>query len=314
MDPSRGRALRYVAPAAAVLLALALAGSLEPGYYWHQLTSAALGRFEELAGERQPAHSWAYAAGAAAALRGWHDQGARAYLAKLEQTRQENGGFGLDTAFDAFRDGSLNPADTTYTITLTDHVGRVLLDAWHAGAVPRDEIEQLVDVLLAMPSSQSASGVCYAYSDQAADLGPCVVNVNAAAALFLSRARGMGFDRPGLSVGVAAIVHRDAAAFDNGWPYIEGEAMRQRLIYNALNAEAHLQLNPKLGDVALAAVFAQPDAAWTDPLGRMRLVPYRCDRARGTLVDAVHMLMDPRVDARVLAELSYWSARVHCGP
>ncbi|MBK8076059.1 MAG: hypothetical protein IPK24_10920 [Kineosporiaceae bacterium] len=60
------------------------------------------------------------------------------------------GGYGLGTAWDAFGDGTRNPASTTYTVTTAGHVGWVLLEARKNDA-DGGALNGAIDALLAMP-------------------------------------------------------------------------------------------------------------------------------------------------------------------
>jgi hypothetical protein len=119
---------------------------------------------------------------------GWSSPATRALIADLLATRKAGGGYGLSTAWDAYSDGTLNPAGTTYTVTTAGHVGWLLLEAHKNRALPADGLTSAVDAMLAMPRLNG--GTCFAYSDSRQDAeAPCVYNVTHGAAAFLVQVR-----------------------------------------------------------------------------------------------------------------------------
>lgn len=127
------------------------------------------------------------------------------------QFKKSGSGYGIGeldancnpVATDAFNDGSQNDPNTIYTVTLADHVGPMLLDAYDQGAVSGSEVQFVVDALMNQPTQDftlpdgRGPFKCMLYSDNANDEGYCVNNVTLGAAAFLQRAYDDGFQSPG---------------------------------------------------------------------------------------------------------------------
>ncbi len=144
-------------------------------------------------GLRQPEGGSAAAASAVwreAQRSGWSSAATRARVRALTATAKPGGGYGLDAAWDAYDDGTANPASTAYTLTTTGHVGWVLLEAYTHHALPQADLHATIDAVLAMPRLNG--GTCIAYSDAPndADQG-CVYHVTHGAAAFLTQARAL---------------------------------------------------------------------------------------------------------------------------
>lgn len=280
---------------------------------WTQRAVTAIQRFVETDSGNESAFAYAYIAGSIAAIHGWDDPRVATYLEKVYARANPDGGYGLGTPYDAFQDGTINPADTTYTVTITDHVGRVLVEAWQAGVVPRETIEHLVRLVLTTPRITTGPGVCIAYSRHPNDSGFCVHNVNAGAGWFLATARALGITQKGLDEVLDGIAARDAAAFDKRagwWPYIEGQALLNDFNHNAYNAESELALSPAIGRQAIDVLMSRNDyETWLDPLAQVRLLPYSCSQASSLIGEFDRMLGDERQTPGLLAQLSYWAAR-----
>lgn len=156
---------------------------------------------------------------------GWNDPGAGHYLAAaLDQPNP----YGLGYAWDAFQDGTLNPATTIYTITIAQ-VGDPVLDAYRHGAATRAQLTDAIDHALAAPRIPVAAGIGLAYSDAPADIRPgySVHNVNQAIALFLQDALDAGItyraaDVQALVDGLNAFELASYNPTLNGWAYRDG--------------------------------------------------------------------------------------------
>ncbi len=199
-------------------------------------------------------HGYAWIASSIAARRSWDDPLVTDYLDKVYALQNPDGGYGIATDYDSFDDGSKNPADTTYAVTLTDHVGRTLLEGYAAGVVPAARVEEIISIVESFPLAD-VPGTCIAYSTAPADRPYCVDNANASAALFLTSAADAGFDVD-LSR-VDPILDRERAAMIDGvwWPYHSGKpAERNDWQHNAMEVEAFLDLDPAVGTVAFDAM------------------------------------------------------------
>lgn len=236
----------------------------------------AIARFRARDDGRQGVFAYAWMAGAVAARRGWHDPAVATYLDQVYAQQNPDGGYGLGYAWDAFGDGSVNPADTTYAITLSDHVGPILLDGWRAGVVPAERVQQIVDLLGSFPLVDG-DGTCIAYSSSPADVAaPCVPNINASAAAFLVRAADAGFDAD-LSR-VPAIVDHDLGVLraDDWWPYIVGRTVAQDWQHNATMVDAYMTLDPAVGRRTLAAMRRTSSTVPWDQMAMLRLARWDC--------------------------------------
>ena len=126
---------------------------------------------------------------------GWHDPRTTLWLHRVYDRQGPDGGYGLGYPYSSF-DKVLNPADTSYTITTAWHVGRMLLDGYDHGAVPRTKLIEAARSLL--NTAESPPGQCIAYSASPNDADePCVFNVTAAASLFLNESLKRGIWVPG---------------------------------------------------------------------------------------------------------------------
>jgi hypothetical protein len=233
----RTRPLPVVA-AAAALAAAFLCLSAPPahasarGDWWRGQAVTALTRF--IAADAGTGDSFTYgmATGAAGYLYGWTDTRTVHLLAELRGTKLAGGSYGLGRPYDAFADGTINPADTAYAVTLAGHVGPTLLAGYKAGAVPKAEVQAVVNQLVAMPRVPVDRGQCVAYSDDPNDDPPlnpaypigCAHNVNAGTGWFLSDANAAGFGATGMQKLITDITLAEIVAFreaDNTWPYID---------------------------------------------------------------------------------------------
>jgi hypothetical protein len=118
---------------------------------------------------------------------GWSDPAIPGLVTVLVATANPDGGYGLARPWDAYQDGTVNPATTSYTATTAGHVGPVLLAGYLAGAVSRSAVEHALDWLLDLP--RAPGDVCIPYSSAPEDLGrPCVWNVHFGAAAWVKQA------------------------------------------------------------------------------------------------------------------------------
>lgn len=157
-------------------------------------------------------------------------------------------GWGLGYAWDAFNDGTTNPADTSYAITTSGHVGGVMVEAYSAGVFPLLRIAEIVDCILNWPSSSDGRGP--AYSRAAADIAkPVVWNIGAAHASLLRTCRGVVDTARQARIDTTAgawlnqlkAAYQPALSGGGGWPYQAGGTTRQDGGHNALCSRAAYQ-------------------------------------------------------------------------
>lgn len=284
---------------------------------WVQLTLDLVARMRALPEVWHAAYLHAYAADTLAHLYGWGDPEVGTELAGMRAAQKPSGGYGLDHAYDKFADGTVNPADTSYLVTMTDHAGRALIDGLRAGAVPAAEVAEQVDLILDWPRI-TGDPDCLAYSDSPNDRRWCVYNSNSGAGWFLAAAWDLGVRRPGQAELAAAIGVHDAPENDGTgwWPYYDKTpTIRQDWNHNAWTIEAHLTLTPDLGTRSLAQTMAtgmfHPDPAlrtYEDPMGFLRLLPFDCTKQAG--VDAAaREVAAAQKQAGLTAQLALWAAR-----
>jgi hypothetical protein len=204
----------------------------ERGDWWRgQATTALAGFLAEDTGDGD-AFTYGMATGAAAQLYGWTDPRTVLMLSRLRAEKLPGGGYGLGRPYDAFADGTVNPATTQYAVTLAGHVGPTLLAGYRAGAIPRAEVQDIVARLVAFPRVAVDRGQCVAYSDSPNDNPPanpaypigCVHNVSVAVGWFLSEANAAGFGATGMQRLITDITLTETVAYrenDLQWPYID---------------------------------------------------------------------------------------------
>lgn len=292
---------------------------------WQTLARTALSQFAAADDGHETPHAYASAARASGLLDGWGTAETSRWLDDVADRELSQGGWGLGFPSDAFSDGTVNPADTLYTVTTAGHVGQVLLDGYDAGVVPGERVQRTVDVLLERVPlvPQEGPGLCLAYSEHDHDAGAgCVHNVNAQAGAFLDAAHDRGFSHPDLVHTVAGITARTAAAYDHEgrwWPYGEGSAMSYDAGHNHMASKviAMLRLAPPIGADAAASLSAADFDEPRDVLGHVRMAARtangcaRAERLLRPFAELVENESDPRVQAQIAAAAAGIVAR--CG-
>lgn len=287
---------------------------------WIALGELALGAFWNRRQPVEPSAALAFALGAQAQVDGWTSKNCRSLLDELRETRNPDGGYGLGRPYDAFQDGTVNPADTTYLVTITGHVGRVLLDGHEAGVIEDQELGGLVDLTLDFPRVLSKRpGVALAYSRHPHDRSWCVHNVNASAGVFLLRAGKRLPARADAAAVIAGIAQRQAAGYvgpQGSWRYIEGQPRLNDANHNAGSIEAALGLTSPIGQDALLKMLATFRVRkWTDPIALIRLLPWIAPSKRPAdlLGQGRALVEDSRLTSGIAAQLAYWALRAGQG-
>lgn len=269
------------------------------------LVDQAIADFARLDDGTLGAHPYAWVAEAIAVRRGWDDPQVAAYLAKVYAQQNPDGGYGINAAWDAFGDGTVNAADTTYAITLTDHVGPVFLAGYKAGVVPRERVEQVVEQVERFPLAEG-EGTCVSYSTTPSDARWCTGNINASAAHFLWRADQAGFDVDMSRVPGIVAMNRATLVDGEWWTYSSGETARQDWYHNVTMVEASMDLDPPVGRVAFDAMRRATVADPWERAAMLRLARYDCGLAdAGVLKEA---LDSKRGDAYYTGLLAYIGA------
>lgn len=221
----------------------------ETSDWWKTYATAALNKFS--AGDNGNMDSFTYgmATGASAYLNGWNATKTTNLLNDLRQTKNPDGTYGLGRTYDAFADGSVNPATTAYSVTMAGHVGFTLLEGYKAGVVPKAEVQDLVAKLVNFPRVPVDKGACIAYSNAATDDTQCVHNVNSTVAWFLHEANSAGIGATGMQRFISEITIQEVLAYkdtDFWWPYIDDGA-NQDSDHNSASAEGMYRLTYWIG-------------------------------------------------------------------
>lgn len=203
---------------------------------------------------------------------GWRSPATQARIEDLLASRKAGGGYGLDTAWDAYSDGTTNPATTTYTVTTAGHVGWVLLEAYKNKALPRGGLSSAVDALLDMPRGNG--GTCFAYSNAPGDADqPCVYNVTHGATAFLVQVRRVTTYR---AAEIDALVHVMRSKLGEGydpatgyWVYLAGDTTAQDVSHQVYTAKSVDVVDPAFG--AVGRMMALP--WWRHPAGMTQSRP-----------------------------------------
>lgn len=266
----------------------------------------AIARFGELDDDTLGVHPYSWMAFVVATRRGWDDPLVTRYLQKVFDRQNPDGGYGIEFAWDAFQDGTTNAQQTTYAITLTDHVGPVFLAGYAAGVVPEWRVRQVIEQVETFPLADTP-GSCVAYSTTDVDRPYCVLNINASAAMFLTEADAAGFDVD-LSR-VPQLVEHDRAAMIDGewWPYtMNTPDVRQDWQHNATMVEAFMALDPATGRIALDAMSAATPPNSYEAAALLRLAPFDCALAQPSVLATA--LAEADQDAHHIGLVAYLGA------
>lgn len=244
---------------------------------WRSRAVTAINAFRARDTGADSAHAYAYMAGACGLMHGWSHAWTTAYLTKVYALANPDGGWGLPQPYDAFQDGSTNPASTTYSVSLAGHVGPVLLTGYKAGVVPAATVARVAALLMAAPRVPVDRGQCVSYSMASADaqVGYNVHNVNAGVARYLQDASAAGVGATGAQALVVDITLHEVAAYNPAtrwWSYM-ADGAPQDADHNSYSAESMYYLAYPVGR---EAVYQHLTTAYADnalaPIAHMRLV------------------------------------------
>lgn len=271
------------------------------------LADTALARLTAIDDGAQLAFVYAYAASAAGARHGWDNAVTVAYLDKVRSLRVAGGW----------------PANTTsnfYTITLADHVGPVLLEAYQHAAASSAEVMQVANLLIATPCTTTAAGQCVSYLTYSTS-ADCVHNQNAAVGLFLDHVRAAGLSVAGADALVAQITRREAAAYNptaRAWPYSDTQQPISDADHTSLSAEAALTLSPAIGRQAVDKLMTTAYAGSTEvnsPLAHLRAGAFDPARTGDWLAEAqTYQAGATQASSPTRqAQIARWAARIAVG-
>lgn len=273
-----------------------------------QLADTALARFGQIANGNTLSFPYAYAASASGLRNGWGSDLTAQYLAEVRQRALWN------------NDGSLKgwPASATttvsYTITLADHVGPVLLEAYENGAGSPAEVLRVAS-LLAGGQKWASVGQCMSYLTLSL-VKDCVHNANAATALFLENVRAAGLEVPGVGDLVPAIIRQETYRYNSAaraWPYSDTQTGIQDADHGSLSADAGMTLFPPIGRQAVEKLMttAYSGAAEVNsPLGHLRAGRFDCARTGNWLAEAQAYQAATANDAMRQAQIARWAAKI----
>jgi hypothetical protein len=212
--------------------------------------------------------------------RGWTDPDVVRLLGQVLASQHPDGGFGTPTPFAAF--GDPHPVSTSFTVTMTAQVGRVLVAAYRRGAIPATPLYRILDKLATMGRVPVSIGQCFPYSDQFVDLvaGRCVHNVNAGVGLFLQEYldSGLSYRYRDVVYWQMTIAMQEASTYlrpTGNWLYRDGSSVVNDAGHRALSTEAALRLIPPIGSHALYVAMALDSGVWP----HLQLARYACSEA-----------------------------------
>lgn len=179
---------------------------------------------------------------------GWDDPAAQHYY---DATMSQPNPYGLNYAWDAFQDGTVNPASTIYTITLVQ-VGDVVLDAYKHGHAPYTAVTDIMRYIVNTPRIAVTPGMSLAYSNNANDVkaGYAVHNINQAVAMFLRDCQQAGilWSDAQIKSWITKLNQYETASYKPsllGWPYRNGGSQAlQDVGHNGVGALWGMIFNP----------------------------------------------------------------------
>jgi hypothetical protein len=216
--------------------------------WWRGLATSALARFVAADNGAGQVFGYGMAAGASGVLNGWGHATTTRLLSELLDTQITPGRYGLRRPYDAFSDGTTNPATTAYSVSVAGPAGNTLLAAYVGGAtvVARSDVQACINTLMKFPRIPVARGAAVAYSDNPNDnptgKGPGQVhNVSAGVGAFLADCNAAGFGATGMQRLIADIGLCETVSFKEswlGWPYKDADATIQDADHGSYTVEA----------------------------------------------------------------------------
>jgi hypothetical protein len=224
---------------------------------------------------------------ALARRRGWTDPDAKAYLGKVMALRKPDGGWGLEKAYDAFNDGTINPVSTTYTVSLVG-VGELLLQGYQAGVVDRATITSVLSRLYTIPRIAVTGGYCLSYSAAATDnqTGYCVHNVSAGAAAFMVRTTRAGF--PPATWWQSQITRYEVNTYNpdrHDWKYFDSSPNWNDPAHTGYSVASIQELAPPIGRDATVYHMGRDQTNPNDVWLHLSLAPFACAQAERWLTE-----------------------------
>lgn len=302
----------------AVTVAGCTASSTGQDTTWEQIASDHLDDFvTEHEDDAVAAQAFAQSFYASGVVNGWDHATTERLLDAVYRSQNPDNGYGLGETNDSYNNDEVNPRDTTYLVTTAFHVGIPLLDGHEAHVVPDSRVQEIVDLTAEVPLRDG----CVPYSLHDNDLDePCVHNVNAGVAWFLTEAEDAGFGHPKLVDQRARVTSRLVSEYlpdEHNWPYRDESDRMSDPGHTHVKLTAVRHLVPAIWEHA-APAFIDVDPFQVerrDVLGYLRALPYGlCDEARQWR-DRASDTVGGDTSARRVASLAASAARIHedCG-
>lgn len=302
---------------------------------WAIVRDNAMASFVSLDSGDETPHAYACMTSASGRRYGWTDTRVADYKAKFYAKRNADGGWGLNYPFSS-PGASVNPADTSYTITCADNVGLTLLHLYEQGLIPFDDIHDVATLLMTTQSYlfPTGRGLCYSIhsgpgtDDVNATNNRNVHNVNAAAGWWLRQAQAAGFSATGLNTRVADIARLEFASYKrtNKWWSYRGNQVDSDTDHAAVSAWfMYRLLGEPVGGECAYRIMTDPtttdDAMATSARARLTNLPGTPGRWSKTapgvtqwaelgdrwLPDCNTFALDPP-SSRAVAQMAYWAS------
>lgn len=271
-------------------------------------------------------HTLLYFAYANALINGWDDSKTTKLLNQSYKIIDTHS-YGIEKEWDAFGDGSINPITTNYTITITDHVGLVLLEGYKKNKVPFNKIENLYNVIAKIPKADTISnGICYSYSDSPFDKIGCVHNVNISMAYFFYQLKKIKFKSKDISKKLDSIIFRENnsyISYKKNYLYWDGNKRLTDQNHLAFQAWCMIQLPNKksnqIGKIIIDSISKNREKSISSLIGHLRILPYNEYNSDSLLFDLKNILQKKDKlylqtdsyninNSRVIAQLAVWSS------
>jgi len=274
-------------------------------------------------------HTLSYLYYSKALLFGWNDPEVVQEL-KFLLSFIESSGFDLNREWDAFGDGTINNDSTIYTITLTDHLGIVLVDAYKSRAINDDILTEISNLLLNIsPADSLNDGYCISYSDNINDIVGCVHNVNISYALFLQKMKELDFDIDSIDYFIDEIVKREKSAYlpnQFNFPYWDGNDRLTDQNHLCFQAWCMTQIDDtesqSISFEIINSILSNRDKSISSLIGHLRILPYATSIEDSIYSDLINIKNATDTvysdnssysfdNPRIVSQLAVWSAKYY---
>jgi hypothetical protein len=285
---------------------------------WGNLADDVIDRFAELDGGQQLPFHYAFMFSAVGQRQGWDSELAQHYLAKLKALKLYSNG--VFQGWTSFRGGTL-----VYSITLADHIGPCLLEAYLNGA-PGVTAQDVIDIgvlLMNAPRSYTTLGWGISYLAHVKNTTN-VLNLTAATAMFLKHCQQAGLDIPASNGSSADTFIMQLGKYFvqsynptvHNWPYSSIDPAVNDCDHLSLLVEAATVLAPALARHVGVYVLLNnyPSTEPNRAFGHMRvggLCPILgVDLADSWLTEAQTYYGNRQNEIAYLPQIARWTARI----